>query len=351
MPKRKRPINTNQQRLVVLTDNASQPEILTTTPIPSCEMDLFFPQPFTGAGGCDPKAWITHYELYCKLKGLGVEGRRAGFLLSMKDIAALWIQTVQDIDSKVWDALRAEFIARFEPMDAGEIDKNKKIWTSVQGSTEPVRDFIDRITALSIGLDFTDALLLQAIQSGLKPSLRQFVARQQPKTVKELRDFAILAETTEFASAAVIPDTITNALQRLEEKLDRTHLAAISNNQLDRPRRGNDVRPFPSYRDSRSPSPPATYYRRPSPSGSRPSPPCTSQIFPQRSSSYRQEQSKSQLYGKRPGSDIFVTCFRCNGNHIPQNCRHIHQKCRFCFLVGHIERACRKRQKQYEQNY
>lgn len=33
-------------------------------------------------------------------------------------------------------------------------------------------------------------------------------------------------------------------------------------------------------------------------------------------------------------------CFRCEGDHKPDKCRHINTICRFCSYAGHFERAC-----------
>ena len=44
-----------------------------------------------------------------------------------------------------------------------------------------------------------------------------------------------------------------------------------------------------------------------------------------------------------------LQCNRCNGtNHDTSTCRYVNTKCNFCSIVGHIERACRKKKKQQE---
>lgn len=356
MPKKKQKRTTTQSpsssTTAIQVEDTILPETVSTQLAFAHTMDLPFPSPFTGSTDCDPKSWITNFELYSKLRGLNEEGRRAGFLLSMKEGAARWIQTISEDDTNVWATLKSEFIKRFEPTGTGESEKMKKIWSATQGGSETVRDFIDRITVYSLGLNLTENALLQAIQAGLKPSVRQYVARQQLATIKELTNAAMLAETTEYPSTAS-SDAIANAIQRLEDKIDQTHLSAISRKhppEAHRPpspdnrsvRYDDHSRDYPRYPNRRSLST-SSYHQQTSSRSPSPSP-------SNRRMQYSGNPRPAQRTQHRQDGTNF--CYRCNGtDHRPEFCRHKNVRCRFCQIMGHIERACRKRQTQGQMDY
>lgn len=367
-PKKTKKSTTTQNSLNSQTLSPSSQQF-STYETETYEMDLMLPASFCGSQNSDPKTWLNDFNLYCQLKGLKEDGRIALFLLSMKDVAHTWVMTVNEDDKKKFETLTTAFTARFSPVDSGTPDKMKALWTTCQGTSEPVRNFIDRMIALSAGLELTETVLLSAIQAGLKPSVRQFVTRQQPKTMKILMESAMLAEQTEFSSEATIPDALSRTLQRLEDKLDNTHLAAISSRphqssrsdetynvettspsrnirtaDFDEPSRNFRYGRSPSvhqppssdHRKFRSPSPSSNHYRR-SPSAER----------RQQRSNFDYQPSWNQE--NMQGSDYSYFCFRCLGtNHSEFSCRHIYTRCRFCHNIGHVIRACRKRQSKIE---
>lgn len=337
-----------------------------------------FPTSFSGTDGCDPATWLENFNLYCQFRGLNEDGRRALFQLTMKDVAAMWLKTVPDEDRNQWNTLTTTFMERFALIESGASDKMKKIWTAKQGQTEPVRNYIDRVKALSAGLELADTVLVSAIEAGFKPEIRQFVARQQPKTMKTLLESAMLAERTAFPEAT-IPDALSNTLHRLEQKLDSVQLAAISRN--DSPSRHHrpdsdannlDPRYAGNQRSGRPPSPmpPSNYRsgninrsgRSPSPHRYRQpqSPVQSTSHYPRQNFEYQGTQSLQPppSWNMQPPpawnhengqayKNLF--CYRCNGtNHTKFLCRHKFAKCRYCSALGHIERACRKRQAAYE---
>ena len=208
-------------------------------------------------------------------------------------------------------------------------DKMKKLWTTTQGPSEPVRDFMDRIIAISADLSLSDGTLMAAIQAGFKPSIRQFVLGQKSESLQTLREAAVLAEKIDLPPCDVTATSeISRALQRLEEKMDRTTLAAISRDQQET---------HPSSRQGRSPSPLAGARHR------SPTPGYQQWNFQGKGQSL-QQHSGSQKF-RNPSNLNF--CYRCNGtNHIAQNCRHRNTVCHYCSVVGHVIRACQKRQNQ-----
>ena len=199
--------------------NGRTEQIATTTTLAAANMDSMTPPIFDGALGSDPVAWIFKFELYAQLKGLSEESRRACFILCMNDVAAVWIKSLKDATTKSWDKLKAEFNTRFGENTADNSDRMQAVWTAKQNTSEPVRNYYDRIISMAADLDMSEQLLTSAIQAGLKPTIKQFVARNQPNSLKDLLECAILAESTDYHTFdAALPGSITSTLQRLGTK-------------------------------------------------------------------------------------------------------------------------------------
>jgi len=60
------------------------------------DMDSFLPGIFSGTDGENPKEWIRNFELFCTLKGLQPEARKAAFALSLRGIATRWYDLLDD---------------------------------------------------------------------------------------------------------------------------------------------------------------------------------------------------------------------------------------------------------------
>ena len=194
-------------------------------------MDRFAPLPFSGSRGDDPEDWFQKFELYCNLRDYDDNQRQAAFALSLCDAASRWYQMLPSESKNDINSLRQAFVTRFAASTKNNSERMQELWTAKQNPTEPVRDFIDRMRQLSVGLEVSDGLLYSAILAGLRSDIRQHVARTSAKSVKELTDQAILAEATNFTSNSIMPDSITEALQRLERKFEETQVVIIGRNQ------------------------------------------------------------------------------------------------------------------------
>ena len=161
------------------------------------------------------------------LKGLKAQAELAAFALSMRENASRWLLIVpDDIKSNKKDLYDA-FLTRFTSSPQTYSEKMRQFWTARQEEKESVRNFIDRMQSIASDLSIRDPILTTAIQSGLKPSIKQHVARQNPQTVSALLEHALLAESTDFGTESSMTD-VTAAIRRLEEKFDKVQIAAMS---------------------------------------------------------------------------------------------------------------------------
>ena len=315
------------------------------------EMDSFLPGNFSGSEtDSDPREWFRKFELYCTLKGLKAETKKAAFALSLRDVASRWYELLEDNTKSDFKQLHDTFIARFTTSPISQSEKMRRFWTAKQESKESIRNFVDRMRSNAVEIDVNDPILTTAIQSGLKPSIKQYVTRQNPQTVSALLEQALIAESTDFQTEASIDD-VSAAIRRLEDKIDKVQIAAMSTETKNRPsspRQPSDHRRdrrtlFEQERYSFSPNDASVQnnqyvLRRQSPS-------------PFRSSRSRNPSSQRSVLWQDPdvGQQNFVSsynseqCYRCLGNHNARYCAFKTLVCRYCSVRGHIMKACRKR--------
>ena len=315
------------------------------------DMDSFLPGIFSGTDGENPKDWIRNFELFCTLKGLQPEARKAAFALSLRGIATRWYDLLDDGTRNDKTRLHEAFISRFSSTSVSQEEKMRRFWTATQDEKEAVRNFVDRMRAMASEIDVEDPILTTTIQSGLKPSVKQHVVRQKPQTVSELLEHALLAESTDFTAENSMND-VTAAIRRLEEKFDKAQIAAVS---VETNRRPSSPRQSSDHRFDRRNSPEQDRYSFPPNNASS-----------QNNQYARRKQSPSpfrSLRSRNPsvqrsvvrqdpdvGQQKFVSyseqCYRCLGEHEALFCPFKTLVCRFCSVRGHIMRACRKRQAQ-----
>ena len=193
------------------------------------DMDSFLPGIFSGTDDENPKDWIRNFELFCTLKGLQPEARKAAFSLSLRDIAGRWLLLLDDDTKNDRQKLHEAFVSRFSTSLVAPEEKMRRFWTAKQETKESVRNFVDRMRSNAVEIDVKDLVLTTAIQSELRPSIRQHVARQGPKSVDELLQHALLAESTEYSTGSSLDD-ITTAIRRLEDKFDKLRLQLLNPN-------------------------------------------------------------------------------------------------------------------------
>ena len=227
----------------------------------------------------------------------------------------------------------------------------RRFWTAKQDEKEAVRNFVDRMRTIASEIDVQDPILTTAIQSGLKPSIKQHVVRQKPQTVSELLEHALLAESTDFTAENSMTD-VTAAIRRLEEKFDKAQLAAVS---AETNRRPSPPRQLSDHRLNRRNSPEQDRYSFPPNSASsqnnqyarRKQSPSPFRSLRSRNSSFQRSVTRQD---PDVGQQNFVSyseqCYRCLGEHEARFCPFKTLVCRFCSVRGHIMRACRKQQAQ-----
>ena len=123
------------------------------------------------------------------------------------------------------------FKQRYEPTPLTKIQLVSEAWSRKQKHDESVDTYVAVLRKLQATIDvtkavFTDNNMRDAIKTGLKPSIRQYVLQQAPTTLDATIEAARKAEQ----AAMPMPGeevTLSASLERIESKINRLSLRDI----------------------------------------------------------------------------------------------------------------------------
>lgn len=310
----------------------------------TAEMTSSEPGPghFCGRVDEDGQSWLATFELWLRFRSINGERKAAALALHLKDSAAAWYQSLADNRRDTYDNLRAAFVERYGTARLQPWQRAGLAWTIEQQPTQTVDDYM--VAVLNAGRDagLTDQQLVNAVIKGLRPSIRQYVIRQQPTDIDELRAAATLAEQTEFPPTTTpsSTDAIAATVARLENQLKQLTVAALA---------GRQQRSPSPLRRRESPPPPV---RRPS----------ADYDYTNDRQYYRHYDSLpdrrrvrfSDSYASVPSVNAadqqqiaFRPCDSCGRRNHPRHmCRFRGATCANCLRVGHLASVCRAANRQ-----
>jgi len=302
---------------------------------------------FNGAVTDKGQDWLATFELWAQYRGINNRQKLAAMALQFRDNALTWYQILPEDQKDTFENLRASFVERYGQNQLAPWQRASHVWTMEQRPGEPVQDFVASMMKAAIAAGLNADQQLQAATKGLRPSIRQYVLRQQPATIQELLAAAILAERTDIPAATTSTDVIAETVVRLEKQLQQLTVAAFADRSRD-----EDRQPRRRYND-RSVSPP-----RPPP------PPAASsrdvRHEPRSPSRYNHYSDRSTSRGERgvrfndrlqanPSRRDFAShppvCDGCGGDHLRYKCRFLNLRCYSCSRVGHKASVCRASQR------
>jgi len=318
------------------------------------------PGQFNGGISDNGQSWLAKFELWSQYKGVNNQRKLAAMPLLLQQNAATWFQILPADRKDTFDNLRAAFVERYGQNQLAPWQRATRVWCMEQRPTEPVQDFVASIVQAANEAGLTDEQRLQAVIKGLRPSIRQYVLRQQPANIEELLAAAILAERTDLppASASADVGVIADIVMRLEKQFQQFTVAAFA----DRRRRddGEQRRRYDrSVSPPRSPPPPAPSTQdvrdssRPSARGrfnssryqrQQPDEPSRSASRGERGVRFEERTPADQTrraFGPPP-----QVCDSCGSDSHPRwRCRYRTVKCFSCNRTGHKSSVCRAAQR------
>jgi hypothetical protein len=324
-----------------------------------------FPARFDGThDGID---WLGNFELYCRYKGIikadGTlqceEQIKSLLAVLLTDGAKLWFDTIAAGDRDTWAKLRALFVQRFAEQKFLKFKHSKEMFTTKQGSNEPVLEYVARIQSLA--RKSSDApnvdVIIHAVMSGVKGYIAGYLAEKAPATLADLIKHASVAESTLGDAEPVSAAQLNKLQQDMKTQFEALSLkltGSVANV-------AEETTPRVRFAKSRSPSADRRRYSRLENETRRPSPQrpvdtnTNSDRFRrdsrQQSGRWNNTSQRGDRYhwfrgqGRDTDDARYERCPNCDGNvhNDFTQCPSYRLRCRGCSKWGHVVKCCRSR--------
>lgn len=155
------------------------------------------PSTFNGNMRSNCDIWLFEMDSYLELARVSEDQRVKMVGSYLKEHAALWFKYVYEESMRqgvalTWPSLRAQFLARFRPIDSGKTARvaiaSLRQFGSVQQYCNLFQQYITQVS------DMAEADKIFAFQRGLKQHIAREVDLRDPKTLIEAMHYAIRAE-------------------------------------------------------------------------------------------------------------------------------------------------------------
>lgn len=215
-----------------------------------------------------------------------------------------------------------------------------------QKGTEPVGEFLSRLVSLASIKNIPEKVLLSVAMNGLRSDIKTYVVTQNPKTMEQLRQIAILAEKSQPSQITTLEtyENLLSEIKNLKEKIEtKTEVNEI-----------NRVMPQThDYSPQFVTQQPPVFQQR----VRFHSPPQQAPIYRPRRQTIRLNRSRTVRYAL---PDVNITpntqqqstqhprmiapqCYFCLGMCMDRSrCPARNALCHTCNRVGHFSRACRQ---------
>ncbi|XP_052087540.1 uncharacterized protein LOC127724571 isoform X2 [Mytilus californianus] len=144
-------------------------------------------QPSTYDGSSKPSSWISQFSSWTKLQNLTDKNAINALTFYLSGPAKIWFQSLPDSAKTNLASIIKLLEVRFTTSDDEDI-------LTTQATNESVHEFLDRLTLKATSQRIPECLVLKIARKGFKQALQQSIIQQNPKTMAELREAAVIAE-------------------------------------------------------------------------------------------------------------------------------------------------------------
>ncbi|XP_052690191.1 uncharacterized protein LOC128168126 isoform X1 [Crassostrea angulata] len=174
---------------------------------------------FKGDGSQDVNAWFTNFGQWAKFHDLPDSKIIDAFPFYLEGHAKIWYDSLSP-EQKVNPAtLTNLFQERFKEL---ENFLDLSVLQMKQKGTEPVGEFLSRLVSLASIKNIPEKVLLSVAMNGLRSDIKTYVVTQNPKTMEQLRQIAILAEKSQPSQITTLEtyETLLSEIKNLKEKIE-----------------------------------------------------------------------------------------------------------------------------------
>lgn len=205
------------------TDTRDNPTIFAGSTIPSASgrnlgmSSKIKLDKFKGDGTQDVNAWFESFCQWAKFHDLADDKALDAFPFYLEGHAKIWYETLSQQQKSNSLMFKPLFFERFKEL---EIFLDLSVLQMKQKGTEPVIDFLSRLIKTASIKNVPEKDLLSVAMNGLKSEIKALVVTQNPKTMEQLRQIAILAEKSQ-ANQVIALETYENLLTEIKSNKDQ----------------------------------------------------------------------------------------------------------------------------------
>lgn len=156
-----------------------------------------YPQQFHGRSDEDTEAFLKAFERWKAYKQYADGPTLAALPFLLKYGALRWFDTQPQNVQTVFDYLKAAFRERYFSVGRDKWKKADKLWAMQQKTGQTVDDFITEVEKSASGVTDDQENIKMIVTNGHHPAMRQFVLQKAATTIALIRQWAILAETSQ----------------------------------------------------------------------------------------------------------------------------------------------------------
>jgi len=188
------------------------------------------PAAFHGGPAEDAMSWGQTFERYVMFRGMGNKQAAHLFPLLLRDVALSWYNDTfpNAKDAEAITEVLVKFKKRFGLNESARWKHRGEVWQRRQGPNESVASFVSDMQRKAALLEMDAKELQDAVIQGFRPEIRTFVVQREPKSLGQVYNTALLAESTVESSSAQIAGQLersVNLMKKLEARLQATSIA------------------------------------------------------------------------------------------------------------------------------
>ena len=148
-------------------------------------------QPFTGQTSEDITRWLQRFQNYADFRNLSNQMRAQLLQLLCKDVAADFLDSLDDVVKNSFHELRDELIKRFELPSTLSWKRAADVWERKQAPNESVETYMAAILNLTkkAGID-DEKQVCAALINGFRPAIKQSVLQRDMSTRRAVMESA-----------------------------------------------------------------------------------------------------------------------------------------------------------------
>lgn len=172
---------------------------------------------FKGDGSQDVNAWFTNFGQWAKFHDLPDSKIIDAFPFYLEGHAKIWYDSLSPEQNVNPATITNLFQERFKEL---ENFLDLSVLQMKQKGTEPVGEFLSRLVSLASIKHIPEKVLLSVAMNGLRSDMKTYVVTQNPKTMEQLRQIAILAEKSQPSQITTLEtyETLLSEIKNLKEK-------------------------------------------------------------------------------------------------------------------------------------